>query len=76
MGKTSSRPTSMSKDSSSLVKSEKLEKLPMGPTISSPGPMLLMQEATAVNTVTRSTCSSDTSRQDAQNTSRYTARNL
>ena len=55
MGKISSRPTSMSKDSSSLDQGEKLEKLPMGPTISRPGPTLLMQAATAVNVVTSPT---------------------
>ena len=75
MGKISSRPTSMSKDSSSLDQGEKLEKLPMGPTISRPGPTLLMQAATAVNVVTRSNCSRDTNRQDATKTIRYTARN-
>ena len=75
MGKISSRPTSMSKDSSSLEKGEKLEKLPTGPTIYRPGPTLLMQVATAVNTVTRSICSRETSRQDSTKMAIYTARN-
>src|SRR5699024_2013479 len=68
IGKISGRHTSMSKDSSSVDQGEKLEKLPMGPTISRPGPTLLMQVATAVNVVTRSICSRDTSRQDATKT--------
>ena len=75
MGKISSRPTSMSKDSSSLDQGENSEKLPMGPTISRPGPTLLMQVATAVKVVTKSICSRDTSRQDTTKMAMYTARN-
>ena len=75
MGKISSRPTSMSKDSSSLENAEKEEKLPMGPTISRPGPTLLIQVATAVNTVTRSICSRDTSRQETVKIAMYITKN-
>lgn len=51
MGKISSRPMSISAVSTNLLKSENWEKLPTGPTISSPGPMLLRQEATALMVV-------------------------
>ena len=54
MGKISRRPTSMSKDSSSLDHQEKAEKFPMGPTTSRPGPMLLMHAVRAVKVVTMS----------------------
>ena len=47
----------------------------MGPTISSPGPMLFIQDATAVKVVMRSMCSREISRQEMQNTIRYTVRN-
>ena len=64
----------MSKDSSSLDAQEKAEKFPTGPTISSPGPMLLMQAARAVKVVTMSNCSRLKSRKEAVNTRRYTVR--
>ena len=74
MGNISSRPTSMSKDSSSLDAGEKAEKLPRGPTISSPGPMLLMQAVRAVKVVTNPFCSRDSSKKEATNTAIYTVK--
>ena len=74
IGKISKRPTSMSKDSSSLERGEKDEKFPMGPTTSRPGPTLLMQVATEVKVVTRSISSRDTSRQETAKSAMYTAK--
>ena len=48
MGKISRRPISMHMDSTSLLRSEKAAKLPVGPTISNPGPMFESVAMTAV----------------------------
>ena len=50
-GKSSSRPTSISKVSTSLLKALKAAKFLAGPTPASPGPMLLIVAATAVKLV-------------------------
>lgn len=62
IGNTSSRPISMAKLSSSLEKSEKAEKFPVGPTIPSPGPILFRQAAIAVKFVSKSKPSTAISR--------------
>ena len=51
MGKTSSRPMTIQAVRASLLRGENRAKLPMGPTASRPGPMLLMQATTAVKVV-------------------------
>ena len=51
MGKTSSRPMTIQAVRASLLTGENRAKLPMGPTASRPGPMLLMQATTAVKVV-------------------------
>ena len=48
MGKISKRPASISNINTYLEKTEKFAKLPVGPTISSPGPILFSVAATAV----------------------------
>ena len=52
-GKSSRRPASILKMSTSFDISEKKSKFDVGPTISSPGPTLLIVVATAVKLVTR-----------------------
>ena len=47
MGKISSRPSSISSISTSLLKVLKMEKLQVGPASSRPGPMLFRQDRTA-----------------------------
>ena len=47
MGNISSRPSSISSISTSLLKALKMEKLQVGPTSSMPGPMLFRQDRTA-----------------------------
>ena len=48
IGKISRRPMIMHRERTSLLKGEKAEKLPAGPTAPSPGPVLLMQVMTEV----------------------------
>ena len=57
IGKISKRPASISKHKSSFDGKEKAAKLPIGPTISSPGPTLFKQADTEVNDVTKSNSS-------------------
>ena len=45
-----------------MEKGEKQEKLPMGPTLSRPGPMLPMAETVAVKLVSKDSPSSETNR--------------
>ena len=54
MGNSSSRPASISKLKSSLAHGAKKPKFPVGPTMFSPGPTLLMQVTTAVKVVSSS----------------------
>ena len=51
MGKSSSLPANISKIRTNFVKGEKNAKLLVGPTSSSPGPILLIVAATAVKLV-------------------------
>ena len=55
MGKSSSLPASISKIRTTFEKGEKNPKFAVGPTDSSPGPMLLRQDATAVKLVAKLT---------------------
>ena len=64
MGKSSSLPASMSNISTILDIGEKNPKFAVGPTISSPGPMLFRQDATDVKFVIRSPQSKDKSIDD------------
>ena len=68
MGNSSSRPASISKISTHLLKSLKKLKLQVGPTWFRPGPMLLIVAATAVKLVTRSRPSKDSRKRDSANT--------
>ena len=54
IGKTSRRPASISNIITHFDMAEKPEKLPVGPTAPSPGPMLLKVAATAVKFVVKS----------------------
>ena len=54
MGKSSRRPANISKLKTSFSKGEKKAKFMVGPTFSSPGPMLFKADATDVKQVTRS----------------------
>ena len=54
MGKISSLPKSISKQSTSLEKPEKKAKFSAGPTMAKPGPTLLMQVTTEVTLVIKS----------------------
>jgi len=60
-GITSSLPNIIHADKTILLKFEKSAKLPIGPTISRPGPMLLIVAKTAVNDVVKSKLSNETS---------------
>ena len=62
----SSLPRIMHRDSTILEKPENAEKLPMGPTISRPGPTLPMQVTTAVKVVPKEKLSTDTRRMAAR----------
>ena len=76
MGKISRRPTSITNDSNNLEAAENDPKFPKGPTNSSPGPMLLIHEATAVKFVTRSYSSNIViSKTAAENTTTYIMKN-
>ena len=54
IGKSSSLPANISKESIHLLKPLKIPKFDVGPTSARPGPILLRQEATEVNPVTKS----------------------
>ena len=60
IGYISNRPKIIAKDSTNLLNTEKAEKFPMGPTISNPGPTLLMQVMTAVRVVVKEKLSNPT----------------
>ena len=60
-GKTSRRPMIMQKESTTLLKSEKMEKFPTGPTRESPGPTFDIAEITAVKVVVKSKLSKEIS---------------
>ena len=51
----------MHRERTSFVRGEKMEKLPMGPTSSRPGPMLPIQATTAVKVVPKEKLSRATS---------------
>ena len=55
IGKSSSLPVSIAREKMNLLKGENDEKFPVGPTILSPGPILLNVAATDVNAVIMST---------------------
>ena len=74
MGKISSRPRSISADSTILEKSDRKEKFSIGPTRFMPGPMLLMQVDTADTAVPKSISSREISRNDAITSPRYRIR--
>ena len=57
IGKSSSLPASISRISTTFDIGEKKPKFEVGPTCSSPGPILLRQEETAVKLVTEGTFS-------------------
>lgn len=59
-GKSSSLPASIVKESTYLDSAENCEKLPVGPTSPSPGPVLFKVAATLVKVVRKSKLSSDT----------------
>lgn len=59
-GKSSSLPASIVKESTYLDKAENCEKLPVGPTSPSPGPVLFKVAATLVKVVRKSKLSSET----------------
>ena len=61
-GRISKRPIIIHKESTNLDRGENAEKLPMGPTISKPGPMLLMHATTAVKEVPKVKLSTATAR--------------
>lgn len=63
-GKSSNLPASISNMKTNFEKTEKFEKLPVGPTSARPGPMLLMVVSTAVKFVTRSLPSNATIKTD------------
>ena len=73
IGKISSRPTSISKISTSLLQFEKTEKFPVGPTSDNPGPTLFMAVVTAVKLVTASKFSKLSSTTDAAKIKKYAA---
>ena len=50
------------KESASLLRTEKMEKLPMGPTSPKPGPQFPRQVTTAVTVVVKEKLSMDTSK--------------
>ena len=71
IGKISSLPASMSNIMTSFDKSENELKLPIGPTRSSPGPMLFKVAATAVKVDVKSKLSKDTSKTEIANINIY-----
>jgi len=73
MGNNSSLPASISNINISFEGIEKKAKLQVGPTASSPGPILFMVAATAVKFVTRLCPSSESSSTDTANTTIYHA---
>ena len=73
-GNNSRRPASISKISVSLEKSEKNEKLHVGPTLFKPGPILLRVARTAVKLVVKSCPSSDSARVEIPKTMKNTAK--
>ena len=72
MGNSSSRPASISKESTSLDNGEKIPKFPVGPIRERPGPTLFKVVATAVKFVTRSNSSKLMIKMDAAISIRYT----
>ena len=66
----------MHMDSTTLLKSENAAKLPVGPTTPRPGPILLIQEMTAVNEVVKSKLSTDISSTAEKVIMKYEAMNL
>ena len=66
-GNSSSLPANISNVSTHFENGLKMEKLPVGPTSSSPGPMLLMVAATAVKFVTKSFPSNEIANTEAEN---------
>ena len=73
IGNSSSLPANISNIKISFDGTEKNAKLPVGPTASSPGPILFMVAVTAVKLVTRLCPSSDSNRSEAVNTTIYHA---
>ena len=72
MGNSSSRPASISKESTSLDSGEKIPKFPVGPISERPGPTLFNVVATAVKLVTRSNSSKLMIKMDTAISMRYT----
>ena len=62
MGKISSRPTIIHRDSTSLDRSENPEKFPVGPMADRPGPTLLSQVSAAEKDTSKGVLSNDTTR--------------
>ena len=75
MGNNSKRPASISNISTYLENVEYMEKLQVGPTISSPGPILFRVAAIAVKLVVKSKLSMLISSSDIKYTIKYTAIN-
>ena len=76
IGKISSLPSSISKQSTIFAKPEKKERFSTGPAIASPGPTLLRHVVTAVTFVIKSKLSSETSMNDPSKMSTYRIINL
>ena len=74
IGMISSLPNSMSSERIILEKAEKAEKLPIGPTVSMPGPILFMHDSTAVKLVSRLKPSKDMKMQEEMMSVIYIAR--
>ena len=76
IGIISRRPTSIVNDRIILEKPENPEKLPIGPTTSSPGPTLLMQVITDVKLVSKLNPSMEISKNADNNIEIYTTKYL
>ena len=71
IGKISSLPSSISKQSTIFAKPEQKESFSTGPAIASPGPPLLSHVVTALTFVIKSKLSSETSMNDPSKMSTY-----
>ena len=71
IGKISKRPNNISKESTSFESTEKFEKLPAGPTMPRPGPILLRQAIIAVVVDSRSKPSNESKRTEPHMIARY-----
>lgn len=71
IGKISKRPTNISKDKTILEIHERLEKLPVGPTIPNPGPTLLIHVATEEKAEVKSIFCNAMIKKEVQNIIKY-----